>query len=111
MTLEGTVVNGVIVLDQPGKLQEGTRVQVLAEEVKKPTLRECLLKLAGTVDDLPPDMARNHDQYIHGSPQAITFASRSDKEWSPTDCISERPGVSGSYTIGLIFAWKNRRIS
>jgi hypothetical protein len=32
-------------------------------------LRERLLKLAGTVDDLPADMARNHDHYIHGAPK------------------------------------------
>jgi hypothetical protein len=27
------------------------------------------LKLAGTVDDLPPDMAEQHDHYIHGTPK------------------------------------------
>ncbi|GIW79053.1 MAG: hypothetical protein KatS3mg105_0860 [Gemmatales bacterium] len=70
MTLQGTVRNGVIVLDPPGQLPEGTRVKVLVtEEAASPTLRERLRKLAGTVDDLPADMARNHDHYIHGAPR------------------------------------------
>lgn len=28
-----------------------------------------LLELAGTVEGLPSDMARNHDHYIHGAPR------------------------------------------
>jgi ATP-dependent protease Clp ATPase subunit len=70
MSFEGTVQNGVIVLDEGHHLAEGTRVQVLVREVSaQRTLRERLLSLAGTVDDLPADMARNHDHYIHGSPK------------------------------------------
>lgn len=71
MQLEGTVQNGVVVLDNGGHLPEGTRVDVTvrAETSGKPTLRDRLLKLAGTVDDLPADMARNHDHYIHGAPK------------------------------------------
>lgn len=30
---------------------------------------ERLLKLAGPIDDLPADMARNHDHYFHGAPK------------------------------------------
>ena len=71
MQLEGTVQNGVVVLDNGHHLPEGTRVEVIVREAsaKKSTLRERLLKLAGTVDDLPADMARNHDHYIHGVPK------------------------------------------
>lgn len=73
MTLEGTVKNGVVVLDPPAQLPDGTKVKIWveipAETPPKPKLRERLLKLAGTVDDLPPDMARNHDHYIHGAPK------------------------------------------
>lgn len=71
MTLEGVVQNGMIVLTGDQKLAEGTRVQVIVREVatSKTTLRDRLLKLAGTVDDLPADMARNHDHYIHGAPK------------------------------------------
>jgi hypothetical protein len=37
-------------------------------EADRPTL-EGLLKIAGTVNDLPPDMAEQHDHYIHGTPR------------------------------------------
>jgi len=38
-------------------------------EERKPTLSERLLKHAGTVPDLPPDMAEQHDHYTHGTPK------------------------------------------
>ena len=71
MNLEGTIQNGVVVLDDGLQLPDGTRVEVIVRvpSAKPATLRERLLKLAGTVDDLPADMARNHDHYIHGSPK------------------------------------------
>lgn len=71
MTLEGTIQNGVVVLDDGQQLPDGTRVEVIVREVigKTTTLQERLLGLAGTVDDLPADMARNHDHYIHGGQQ------------------------------------------
>ncbi|HWB08261.1 MAG TPA: hypothetical protein VG826_03515 [Pirellulales bacterium] len=71
--LHGTVQNGVIVIDDRIPLPEGTRVTIVVEakneQEENVTLRDRLLKLAGTVDDLPPDMARNHDRYIHGNPE------------------------------------------
>jgi hypothetical protein len=30
---------------------------------------EALLKVAGTVEGLPPDYAENHDHYLHGLPR------------------------------------------
>ena len=71
MSFEGTVQNGVVVLDNGNTLPDGTRVEVTVREAseKKATLHDRLLKLAGTVDDLPADMARNHDHYIHGAPK------------------------------------------
>ena len=78
MLLEGTVHDGAILLDDPAKLQEGARVeievttltsQVRPESQHKPTLSERLLKHAGTVPDLPSDMAEQHDRYIHGTPK------------------------------------------
>jgi hypothetical protein len=71
MTLHGILNNGVIVLDQPAPLPEGTRVEVILKPLpdKRPTLSERLLKHAGTVPDLPPDMAAQHDHYIHGTPK------------------------------------------
>jgi hypothetical protein len=75
MTIAGTVKNGVVVLDNAPPLADGTRVQVLLSESAAfsttdgvPTLRG-LLKFAGTVNDLPPDMAEQHDHYIHGTPK------------------------------------------
>ena len=71
MTLQGTLNNGMIVLDQPAPWPKGTRVEVVVQPTleKKPTLSERLLKHAGTVPDLPPDMAEQHDHYIHGTPK------------------------------------------
>jgi hypothetical protein len=71
MSFQGTVQNGVVVFDGQQQLPEGTRVEITVPETsgKQPTLRERLAKLAGTVDDLPADMARNHDHYLHGAPK------------------------------------------
>ncbi len=75
MTLQGTVRNGVIVLDPPQALAEGTKVEVVVRESPaearpdKPTLAQRLLKHAGTVAGLPGDMAEQHDHYIHGTPK------------------------------------------
>ena len=72
MSLTGTIQNGVVVFDRGLSLpEEGARVEVVVQNAatKTPKLRDRLAKLAGTVDDLPSDMARNHDHYIHGSPK------------------------------------------
>ncbi|HWG44579.1 MAG TPA: hypothetical protein VN688_17505 [Gemmataceae bacterium] len=73
MELHGTVQNGVVVFDTATPLAEGTKVKIQvelsAETTRKPTLGERLLGLAGTVDDLPSDMAEQHDHYIHGTPK------------------------------------------
>ena len=68
MTLEGTVQNGTIILDAEVHLPDGTRVEVIVPEKVAPTLLG-LLDLAGTVNDLPDDMALNHDHYLHGRPK------------------------------------------
>ena len=70
MEFEGIVRNGVIVVEGAEPLPDGTKVKVLVESpTRKPTLAERLLKHAGTVTDLPPDMAEQHDHYIHGTPK------------------------------------------
>jgi hypothetical protein len=77
MTLTGTFRNGVIVLDGEPTLAEGTRVQVEPVAGGEPDgmeqhvarLSEQLLKVAGTARGLPPDMAENHDHYLHGQPK------------------------------------------
>jgi hypothetical protein len=75
MSVAGTMKGGVVVLDEPQPVPDGTRVQVVfvPPQLTKPvddgpTLRN-LLDLAGTVTDLPPDMADQHDHYIHGTPR------------------------------------------
>ena len=74
MTLQGIVQNGVVVLENGCSLPDGTRVEVQlprpATAIQtQPTLSEVLLRHAGTVDDLPADMAAQHDHYIHGTPK------------------------------------------
>jgi len=71
MTFQGTLNGCIVVLDQPAPWPEGTRVEVVIKvvEERKPTLSERLLKHAGTVPDLPPDMAEQHDHYTHGTPK------------------------------------------
>jgi hypothetical protein len=71
MTLQGTVVNGTIILDEPTALPSGTRVEIeiKAHVQAASPLGEALLKLAGTAVGLPADMAEQHDHYIHGTPK------------------------------------------
>jgi hypothetical protein len=69
MTLQGIVHNGVVVFEQPPPLPEGTRVEVTVPASNHPTLSEKLLKYAGKVNDLPADMAEQHDHYLHGTPR------------------------------------------
>ena len=72
MTYRGRVKNGVIVLDDSASLPDGTEVQiepVNGEDERGPTLAERLKDVIGIAEGLPPDMARNHDHYIHGTPR------------------------------------------
>jgi hypothetical protein len=71
MVLEGTVLNGTIVLDQPQTLPEGVRVEVIIHEKLQAAspLGEMLLRHAGKAVGLPEDMAEQHDHYIHGTPK------------------------------------------
>lgn len=70
MTYHGTVRNGVVVLDQGASLEEGTKVQVelirAPGTTERPTIYARLAKLAGKAKDLPTDLARQHDHYLHG---------------------------------------------
>ena len=70
MTYRGKVKGGVVVLEPGARLDEGAEVVVepveAADDLER--LRKGLLDLAGTVSG-PPDLARNHDHYIHGTPK------------------------------------------
>ena len=74
MTLRGRIAGGLVVLEDPKALPDGTEVKV--EPVKRPRhrtqepdLSDKLLKWAGTCKGLPHDLARNHDHYLHGGPK------------------------------------------
>ncbi len=68
MTYRGRIKNGVVVFEETVPLPEGTEVRV--EAVQAPggkTLADRFRDVIGSISDLPPDMARNHDHYIHGT--------------------------------------------
>ncbi len=71
MLLEGTVVNGTIVLDGDQKLPEGVRVEVAVKpaQLAASPLGAMLLRHAGKAVGLPEDMAAQHDHYLHGTPK------------------------------------------
>jgi hypothetical protein len=77
MTLRGRIERGVVVLEDPKALPEGTVVEVSPVETapqavegeKQPSWGEVFDDLIGTVEGLPADFAQNHDHYIHGTPK------------------------------------------
>jgi hypothetical protein len=70
MTLYGRIENGVVVFDKAIPWPNGTAVLVeVLSNAQLPTLAEQFGDLIGAIDDLPEDMARNHDHYIHGTPK------------------------------------------
>ena len=71
MVYRGHVKNGVVVLDETPDLPEGAevKVDVVTAEEREPTLGARLMKYAGKLEGLPPDLARNHDHYLHGAPK------------------------------------------
>ena len=90
MTYRGRVKGGVVVLERGAKLREGELVTVFprvgraralakskttratpgANHSRKPTgLAKLLLKHAGVIKDLPPDLSANLDHYLYGHPK------------------------------------------
>jgi hypothetical protein len=71
VTYRGRVKDGVVILEKSASLPEGAEVEVSPIEAKSdaPTLNERYKDFIGVVDGLPPDMAENHDHYIHGAPK------------------------------------------
>ncbi len=64
-------MGGVVIFDQPVSVPEGTRVEVVvkANPSAASPLAATLLKQAGTVHDLPADLAEHHDHYLHAAPK------------------------------------------
>ena len=72
MTYRGRVQGGVVVFEQAAPPAGAVvRVEVDAPDASaaSPSIWEKLQKYAGVVKDLPSDMSRNHDHYIHGGPK------------------------------------------
>ncbi len=69
MTLRGKVHNGVVVLEEGSSLPDGTDVVVEEVGPQGETLLDRLRPFIGIANDLPSDMAINHDHYIHGTPR------------------------------------------
>jgi hypothetical protein len=80
MVYKARFQNGQVVIEGDQKPPEGAelRVEVVeadttaeeptrAQTPEEASLARVLLKYAGIAKDLPPDMARNHDHYIHGT--------------------------------------------
>ena len=68
MIYRGYVKDGTIVLDEDVSLPDGTEVHV--EPIPAPrrkTLAERFQNIIGAVDDLPTDVAENHDHYLYGT--------------------------------------------
>ena len=70
MSIRGTVQNGVIVLEPGADLGDGTVVRVEPiEPEKESTLADRLQRVIGIAEGLPPDLAEQHDHYLHGRPK------------------------------------------
>jgi hypothetical protein len=66
------IIKELTKLDRDQLVEIDLKLHELLEEKISPGGRswgEALLEVAGTVEDLPPDYAENHDQYLHGLPR------------------------------------------
>ena len=68
MSYKGQVKNGVVVLFPGAELKEGAEVEVtpVISERDAKDFTDALLRIAARTKNLPPDLARNHDYYLHG---------------------------------------------
>jgi len=73
MVYRGRVENSAIRLEETAALPDGVEVDVrlLAEisspeQADVPSLYERLKDVVGKAKGLPPDLAENHDHYLHG---------------------------------------------
>jgi hypothetical protein len=78
MTYRGTVKNGVVVLDDPSALPEGTQVSVRPAQSGShkdddrggpATMYERYERFIGKARGLPADFSTNHDHYLYGTPK------------------------------------------
>jgi len=71
MVYRGHIQNGVVVVDGTPDLPEGAevRVELLPAGEQGSSLGQRLMRFAGVLRGLPPDLARNHDHYLYGVPR------------------------------------------
>ena len=69
MEYRGKVIGGMVVMESGSALPEGADVRIELLVPRETTLGQRLLKFAGRAKELPPDMADNHDHYLHGQPK------------------------------------------
>lgn len=78
MIFAGKVSKGVVILPPDARLPEGAEVEVramLAGESQAALagsvadLTDELVRLSARTRDLPPDLAAQHDHYLHGQPK------------------------------------------
>ena len=71
MKYTGKVRDGVVVLEGSPLLKDGTIVAVepMEQSGQTTTLGQRLRRFSGSAQNLPRDMARNHDHYLHGRPK------------------------------------------
>lgn len=74
MTYRGHIDKGVVVLDEPIDLEDGTlvRVEVIQDSVTIPvssrrSLAERLAPAIGKAQTLPPDASEQHDHYLYAA--------------------------------------------
>jgi hypothetical protein len=76
MTITGKVLNGTIKLPPGTELPEGAELQIILREPvssadRQHSLYDTLRELVGAAQGLPPDLADEHDHYIHGAPRRV----------------------------------------
>lgn len=77
MVYRGHIRDGRIELEEQVRLPNGAPVEVSIipqppvgeDEELGPTLYERLKPVIGIAKGLPPDLAENHDHYLHGGPK------------------------------------------
>lgn len=70
MVFQGHIENGMAVFDEPASLPEGMKVRIVPlVESNGRTLAERFKNIIGAAQNLPEDMAENHDHYLHGTPK------------------------------------------
>lgn len=84
MTIQGVIKNGHVEFDHPLIFPEGTKVTcelnpldlpseletaAAATKADAPPYHAELLKFAGVISDMPPDISVNIDHYLYGHPK------------------------------------------